>query len=363
MAHFGLSLPSVIGVLALLLAWIPPQRIWQWKLALVSQEFSHWLALFCLASLAGIIRLGDVRWRWSLLVISLLVSAGLLVPAILAARLTPGFSWAKLWQPPGSTVEVKVTREVFWSQEEERLDLLLYQSKSKSDKPTPCLLVLHTGGWDSGNIEEFATSHRHLAAEGVTVAVMAYRLAPRHPWPHQREDVVHAMTYLRSRALSLGIDPEAIYLMGRSAGGQIASACAYSLPELRIKGCILIYSPMDMVFARRYADEKDILNSLLLLRQYLGGDPEDAAENYHSASAIDFVSANVPPTLLIHGLQDTLVWVKQSQRLAAKLTEAKALHRYIELPWATHACDHFPSTPGGQATHHAILDFLKWTTQ
>jgi acetyl esterase/lipase len=67
--------------------------------------------------------------------------------------------------------------------------------------------------------------------------------------------------------------------MGRSAGGQIASACAYSLPELQIRGCILIYSPMDMIFARRYADEKDILNSRLLLRQYLGGDPEQAPDN------------------------------------------------------------------------------------
>jgi acetyl esterase/lipase len=313
MAHFGLSLPSVFGVLALLLAWVTPQRVWQWKLALVSREFGHWLALMCLASLAGVVRLSDARWRWNLIVISLTVSAGLLVPAMLAARATPGFSWAQLWLSwTRSDPEVSVTREVYWTQGDQSLDLLLYQPKSPGRQLMPCLLVLHTGGWESGDIEEFAESHKHLAATGLTVAVMAYRLAPRYQWPSPREDVVHAAAYLRSRASALGIDPTALYLMGRSAGGQIASACAYSLPELRIKGCILVYSPVDMFFARRYADKKDILNSLLLLRQYLGGDPENAAENYHSASAIDFVSSNVPPTLMIHGLQDTLVWVKQS---------------------------------------------------
>jgi hypothetical protein len=147
MAHFGLSVPSIIGVLALLLAWVPPQRVWQWKLALVSQEFGHWLALFCLVGLAGIIRLGDARWRWSLILMSIATCAGLLVPAMLAARVTPGFSWPQLWlswtQPDP---EVRVTREVYWTEGDQNLDLLLYQPKNPSSQPLPCLCAAARSG-------------------------------------------------------------------------------------------------------------------------------------------------------------------------------------------------------------------------
>jgi len=78
-----------------------------------------------------------------------------------------------------------------------------------------------------------------------------------------------------------------------------------------------------MRFAWSVSRPDDALNSMLLMRQFLGGPPEACAEAYDSASGQGLVQrGRTPPTLLVHGTIDTLVWVRHSRRLAARLTEA-----------------------------------------
>jgi len=281
-----------------------------------------------------------------------------MVPAIAASRLTPGFDWVRLWMP-WKAMDAGVVKEqkVFWKLGADELDLIVYRP-SVAGPPRPWVLVVHGGGWDGGTAEEFSASNAELASHGVVVLAMNYRLAPKDLWPAQRDDVHHAVEWARAHAQELGIDSARLVMMGRSAGGQIASACAYGDPSLKAAGCILFYSPMDMNFARKYAYAEDILNSLLLLRQYLGGDPEQVPEAYRTSSAVNYVSASTPPTLMLHGTRDSLVWVKQSQRLTKRLEEAGVRHRFIELPWATHGCDYFPWSPDGQLSMQAVLGFI-----
>ena len=351
-----LVVTQVLLACLLAAAWIKAVKSWQWKLALLAQEFGHWFAL--LALLAGI-----AAWYtftgWKQLALSLsgiALAAALLLPAVLAARMVEGFQWSRLWLPwTGQHGEISVERRVFWQAGDELLDLIVYRKQSLETALRPWVLVVHSGGWDRGTADEFPAWHRELAAHGIVVLSMNYRLAPRHPWPAQRDDVQHAVAWAREHASELGIDPAQFFLMGRSAGGQIASASAYALPELKAKGVILFYSPMDMVFARRYSFSDDILK---LLRQFLGGDPEQAPENYRTASAVNYIGPATPPTLMLHGERDSLVWVEQSRRLTQRLNAAKVRCTYYELPWATHACDHFPHTPGGQLSMQAVLRFI-----
>ncbi|MDQ5980904.1 MAG: hypothetical protein QG602_3882, partial [Verrucomicrobiota bacterium] len=65
-----------------------------------------------------------------------------------------------------------------------------------------------------------------------------------------------------------------------------------------------------------------------------------------------------PPTLLVHGYPDRLVWYRHSRRLAARLTELGVPGTHVELPWATHAFDYNPDGPGGQVADAAITEFL-----
>lgn len=196
------------------------------------------------------------------------------------------------------------------------------------------------------------------------MAAISYRLAPHHLWPAQREDVLAALAHLKAHATELGIDPTRFILFGRSASGQVASATAFTANDPAIRGVVAFYAPHDMRFAWDHSREDDVLDSFKLLRQFLGGSPDEAAQKYESASAFMRVERGVtPPTWLVHGTIDTLVWRRQSERLAARLDEDRVPNVFVELPWATHAFDVNLHGPGGQLSTFALEWFLAAVTR
>jgi fermentation-respiration switch protein FrsA (DUF1100 family) len=70
------------------------------------------------------------------------------------------------------------------------------------------------------------------------------------------------------------------------------------------------------------------------------------------------VRSNLPPTLLMHGRLDTLVWHRQSERLDARLREAGAQRFILLLPSGTHALEYNLHSPGGQLACAAVAEFL-----
>ena len=272
----------------------------------------------------------------------------------------PALDFSDLWF--GSALEpVALRRLVYASAGGEERGVIFFESQTR--RPAPCLVLIHSGGWDSGSAEEFPEWNHHWARQGYAVAAIEYRLAPRWKWPAQREDVAAALAFLKTNASSLGIDPSRFVLIGRSAGGQIATAAAASLHDASIRGCISLYAPADMPFAWKYADPADVLDSPRLLRQYLGGSAEEQPAVYRDASATLMADATCPPMLLVHGTRDTLVWHRQSERLAARLSEAGVSHFFLSLPWATHALDYPFHGPGAQLTRYAADVFLAKVTK
>lgn len=268
--------------------------------------------------------------------------------------------WKHLWLSV-SVEKVPVERKPFVSYGNEQLVLDFYRSTSNT--PAPCLVVIHGGGWDSGDPDEFTALNHYLARRGYPVAAVSYHFAPRWKWPAQREDVLAALRYLTEHSQELGIDKNQFVLMGRSAGGQIAEAVAYTVKDSALKGCIALYCPADLEFAYRYSKPVDLINSRQLLRNYLGGTPEEAPDKYRDASGYNFVNKNSPPTLLIHGKHDALVWFMHSRRLAQRLREVGARVLFVQLDWATHAFDFYFSGPGGQLSTYAIEYFLAVVTK
>jgi acetyl esterase/lipase len=201
-----------------------------------------------------------------------------------------------------------------------------------------------------------------LAAQGYAIADIDYRLAPKFRWPAQREDLLAAIAYLKTRG-DLGIDPNRFVLFGRSAGGQIAEAVAYGQPDPSIRGVIAFYAPADLYYAWETIQPNDTLDTRFLLTRFLGGSPKEAKAAYASASGYQLTSRHTPPTLLVHGGLDTLVKPAQSGRLAERLSKAERPSFYLELPWATHAFDFNRAGPGGQISSYAVEWFLARVTR
>ena len=341
--------------------WLVPTQTWHWRLSVGVLELGHWFALPALiTAIAGV---WLFRWwlRWVLLNVGIVLALGFMVPAYQASKLDKEFQIAKLWSPDNPPTIAPLQRKVFWRNYKDQLDALIFRPLKPTSDRLPWLLMLHTGGWDNGEADEFTSWNRHLTAQGYVIMSMNYHLAPKHKWPEQREDVRVAVKWATEHAAELGIDPDKMVIMGRSAGGQIATACATSMPDLKAKGVIAFYSPMDMEFAHTFSTDDDIIGALKLLRQYLGGDPDTAQENYKSASAINFIGKTTPPTLLLHGARDPLVWVEQSIRYKAKFDKLGLGDRctFVQLPWAVHGFDYFPKSPGGQVSLYEVTEFLK----
>lgn len=373
-----LLLLLVVAVLALSTLTVVKSPDWApWKLAVLAGEFGHWLAALPLAVavVAWISR--GARPGFALAIVGLgAIAAGLLLrPTVEAMRVArrlpahferafgpaqpsrPPFALAQWFGRASAPVQVRALK---FSGE---LDLDFYPAVRGDGRAAPCVLLVHGGGWDGGERQEIAHFNHWLAGRGYAVAAISYRLAPKFPWPAQRDDVQAALAFLKGRAAELQIDPMRFVLLGRSAGGQIAEAVAYSAPDPAVRGVIALYAPADMHFAYAYSREDDVLKSPHLLRQFLGGAPDAARANYDSASGYLHVSRSTPPTLLIHGRLDTLVWHRQSERLAARLAEHGVTHAFVSLPWATHALEYNLHGPGGQLTTFAVEWFLAAVTR
>lgn len=384
MALFLLSALLLITAYAASFTFHPaPQWSWIWKVALAVGEYGVWFVPLAvgLGALAWLTTDGGVRV--ALLALAAFGLIGFLRPVWSAARIGASlpermraafggdeahggeaFSAARLLihrAPPSGAMQT----HGFASVGGVELKLDFYPARGAGATGAPCLVVVHGGGWDGGDRGQLPEWNHRWAARGYAVAAVSYRLAPHFIWPAQRDDVLAAIGWLKAHARELGIDATRFILLGRSAGGQIATAVAYGAHDPAIRGVISFYAPQDMEFAWGVSREDDALNSVNLMRQYLGGPPDTPERKalYATASAQAMIGPATPPTLLLHGVPDTLVWHRHSERLTAALQTAGAQHEFISLPWATHAFDFNPDGPGGQLADYAVECFLRVTVR
>ncbi len=227
----------------------------------------------------------------------------------------------------------------------------------------PCLVVVHGGSWAKGNSSELPDVNSYFANAGYHVVSINYRLAPKYTSPAPQEDLQAALAFLRQHSVELKVDTSNFVLMGRSAGGQIVLAAAYTLNDPGIKGVISFYGPTDMLWSYDHPDNPLIMDSRKVMRNFLGGSPEQVPDKYIASSPMHHISASTVPTLLVHGRNDAHVYQRQSYRLKEKLDSLHVKNFFLALPWATHGCEYKLSSPSGQLSVYCIERFLYAVTR
>jgi acetyl esterase/lipase len=225
------------------------------------------------------------------------------------------------------------------------------------------VLVVHGGSWQYGDSRQLPEVNHYLAQRGYAVAAVNYRKAPVDPFPSACADVTAAIDYLKAHAEALNLNSQQFVLLGRSAGGQIALVVAYSTHDPAIRGVVSLYAPTDLVWSWEHPGNPRVIDGRKLLRDYLGGAPHERADAYRAASPLQLAHPLAPPTLLLHGGRDELVWLRQSERLAERLTEAEVNHLLVRLDWADHGFDVNLWGPAGQIYLYVLERFLAAVTR
>ena len=223
----------------------------------------------------------------------------------------------------------------------------------------PAILALHGGGWRGGSKSDYGRSLIPLVKAGFVVVAVDYRLSRpgKASWPHNLEDVQAALAWLQSRSLDYGVDPTRIAVMGASAGGHLALLLGENPTPLGnpkpVRAVIDFYGPTDLDGLRRARPGTSVSTDLMI-----GGDPELFPDQYTTASPIHGVRDSHPATLIVHGTDDLVVPVAQSQNYAERLNESGVRNRLIVLDNARHG---FGLQVGDRNLVPDILEFLKLT--
>lgn len=236
--------------------------------------------------------------------------------------------------------------------------------------PFPALIFVHGGGWVAGKKEDFRPFMFPFTQQGIVCISVNYRLAPKHKFPAQIEDVKCAVRWLRANAAKYRVDPNRIGAMGGSAGAHLVALLGTTSGEKKWEGSggnpeqssaisamVCMSGPYDLSLAYRDSVRQNTKEGGAvrgMLEAVMGGTLEQQAAQYTAASPITYAGKEAVPALLTHGTADSLVPIEQSDLFYAKLKSVGTEVELMRIEGAGHA-DFGPKAQEGLARITAFV--------
>jgi len=220
-----------------------------------------------------------------------------------------------------------------------------------------------SGGWFSSHAGINAKGAEAFLDRGYTVFAVVHGSQPRYTIPEILLDMHRAVRFIRANAKEYKIDPDRIGITGGSAGGHLSlmqgTAGTPGDPKARdpidrassrVQAVACFFPPTD--FLNYGANGKDAIG-----RGTLAGfkapfdfkvfdpktrlyeritDEKTIVEIGRTISPINHVTADDPPTLIIHGDKDLLVPIQQAESFVAKMKEVGAVAELVVRKDAVH---------------------------
>ncbi|MEM9006128.1 MAG: alpha/beta hydrolase [Cyanobacteria bacterium P01_F01_bin.86] len=200
------------------------------------------------------------------------------------------------------------------------------------ESPMPILIWIHGGGWCNGDKEEGIQHLIPFASNGYFGASIEYRLSHEAIFPAQLEDCKCAIRFLRAHANRFHLDADHIGAWGVSAGGHLAAllGTTHHVRELegeggwenissRIQAVCDWFGPTDFLKMNQFPGEIDHDAADSPESMLIGGPIQENKKKAAQANPITYISEETAPFLIMHGDDDLLVPLNQSQLLFAAL--------------------------------------------
>jgi acetyl esterase/lipase len=252
---------------------------------------------------------------------------GSILLAMLVAGCMAGCSSAEFFVANAPTGFSHVERRLdlaYGAEQRQKLDVYTPRQAVKR----PVVIFWYGGSWVTGSKANYRFVGTALAEQGFVAVLPDYRLYPQVTFPLFDEDGARAVAWVQRHAREFGGDPRRIVLMGHSAGAHTAAFLALNHAFLErcgasshgIVGLIGLSGPYALV------PDSDVLRATF---------PPPFTES--DWQPVRFVDAQAPPTLLLHGLDDTEVAPQQTVALYDALVHADVPVQMHLFPHRGHA--------------------------
>ncbi|MES2882453.1 MAG: alpha/beta hydrolase, partial [Bacteroidota bacterium] len=206
----------------------------------------------------------------------------------------------------------------------------VYLPAGRNADSTKVIIMVHGGAWSAGDKNDFNSYVPVLQQRlpGYAVVNINYRLASgtANPFPAQETDMKAALEFIIQKGSEYGISQKFV-LLGASAGAHMSLLQAYKYATPKIRAVVDFFGPTDMAALYSNASLPTLQFALQLL---MSGTPSTNQPLYFQSSPINFVTAQSPPTIILHGSADVVVPISQSVLLNQKLQSLGVTSQFVE---------------------------------
>ena len=257
-----------------------------------------------------------------------------------------------------------VYRQIKMPRRIDQLKMTVLQPRTTGMKPA--IIYFPGGGFSSADHEKFIEMRMALAKAGFVVAAAEYRVVPTK-FPALIEDAKGAVRFLKAHAAEYGVDPDRIGVLGDSAGGYVAEMMSATNGEKGwdtgdwldvtsdIAAAVSFYGISDMTTIGEGLGQDEVHASPAVTEALIVNGPafgKFPGASIHAdrtkamnASPLGHVDGSEPPTLLMHGSDDTLVSPMQSKHFYEALKAKKVDVSYVLVKGAHHGDDPWYQAP------------------
>ena len=238
----------------------------------------------------------------------------------------------------------------------------------KDAKRLPVVFWIHGGGWQAGDKSDVQLKPTWFMEKGFVFVSINYRLLPAVDMGTIVRDVAKAARWVREHVGEHGGDPDRLYVMGHSAGAQLAALIctderylrAEGVPLTAVRGCVPVDGDtFDIPAIIDVAETRWRVHGLPAAkyghREKFGNDPakhKDFSAVTHAAKG-----KGIPPFLVLHVAEhpDTSA---QARRLGAALTAAEVPVTVFGARDTTHGRINADLGKADDPATKALADFL-----
>lgn len=185
----------------------------------------------------------------------------------------------------------------------------IYRPSPKIEASRPVVLMIHGGGWRSGDRTHNGTLARQLAAKGYVCITADYSLSTAALYPAAVHDLKAAVQWIRSEGRRYGADTSRIAVLGFSAGGELAAFIGatngdarYQTGNNNISSAVQAVIDIDgtLAFIHPESGEGDDSRSTSAATYWFGYSKSERPDLWIDASPLTHVSVKTPPILFIN---------------------------------------------------------------